>query len=68
MKHDLHIANIERELEVIKWSLHKLITEDAIFARNHGHLDIAAKLLEVRSDLDSIFPNPCRCHKQEAVK
>lgn len=68
MSTKLHIANIERDLEVIKWSLHKLITEDAVFARNQGHLDLAEKLLKVRSDLDSIFPNPCRYHKQEAVK
>lgn len=51
-----HIANIEREAEVLKNVLRDTITTLAIQARDMGHAPVAAKFLELREELESIFP------------
>lgn len=58
MSTELHIRNIERELEVIKNCLFDLVTQDAMFARDNGQLALADKFLRLREELDSIYPKP----------
>lgn len=52
----LHIHNIEREAEVVKNVVRDICTTLAIQARDLGHAPVAAKYLELREELESIFP------------
>ena len=56
MSHSLHIANLERESEVLKNVLRDTIVTLAIQARDLGHASLAEKYLQLREELQSIFP------------
>ena len=51
-----HIANIERESEVLKNVVRDICTTLAMQARDLGHAPLAVKYLELREELESIFP------------
>lgn len=57
-----HIANIEREAEILKNVLRDTITTLAIQARDMGHAPVATKYLELREELESIFPSNKHTH------
>jgi hypothetical protein len=56
MSADFHTTNIEREAEVIKNVLRDTITTLAIQARDLGYAPIAANYLQLRDELEAIFP------------
>ena len=51
-----HITNIERESEVLKNVVRDICTTLSIRARDLGHAALAVKYLELREELESIFP------------
>jgi len=55
-----HISNIERESEVVKNVVRDLCTTLAIQARDLGHASLGAKYLELRDELEAIFPKRSR--------
>lgn len=70
-KHDLHIANIEREAEVMKNVIYQLCNTLAIMAENsrcqvsgrydrqwmeNSFADLRSKILELRNEIDDIYP------------
>ena len=51
-----HLHNIDREAEVIKNVVRDICTTLAIQARDLGHAALAVKYLELREEIESIFP------------
>ena len=56
MSIDLHIRNLEREAEVLKSVLYAVCQQSAINARDMGHAAIAAKFLDLREEVNAIYP------------
>ena len=56
MSVDLHIANIEREAEVLRNVMYDTCTQMAILARDMGHAGCAEKFMQLREELNSIYP------------
>lgn len=53
---ELHLANLEREVESLRCILFDLITCDILFAEKVGRTDFAEKFRVLREDLDAIIP------------
>ena len=51
-----HFRNIEREAEVVKNVLRAVCLQSALNARDMGHAAVAAKFLELRDEVDAIYP------------
>ena len=55
-----HLHNIDRESEVLKNVVRDICTTLAIQARDLGHASLAEKYLDLRDEVDAIFPKGSR--------
>ena len=51
-----HLHNMERESEVLKNVVRDICTTLSIQARDLGHASLAVKYMDLRDELESIFP------------